>query len=954
MKNLKKLISVIIAVIMIVGSFATVSAADYKDVESTDSFYKAIQVLSGLAIAKGDDEGNFNPDNEVKRSEMLAFVCRAMGEEDLAANSATNTFTDVAADHWAAGYIAWGVNNGIVNGMGDGTFAPDASVSYQDAVVMIMRALGYDEIAKKAQFGGYPVGYLKLASQYGVLKNAGFDNQAAAPRKIIAQLIYNALTAPLAGINQFGASADEDKFIIYDGSSVNAELRTLLTYTNDVVKVKADITATGKTNTALIDKEGNYKVTLNITNGYNYKMAEIKNALTGDETGDVSAFTAYAGETEAADLLGATVEAYLVEDEDLNAWKLLAVVADSKSVKSETLAANEVDFKAYTSGKFTYEDAEGNDEEIELATDAALYYNGALVAKVNAAGIDTIADGVLDTTVAAGTYDLEDLILAAEEITFTGSKTGAYDRIFLTDYAYAKVNKVYADDLYISATGLDLELSTEARNNKKFTYGLFDGEGNEITLEDVAEDDILNIVAPLKGGAFDLSAVDYMDIYVTSNVVTGAVMEEIGGGKYAINDDVYEVVSGSLTAGEEGSFFITIDGRVLSKDASSTIGRDFAFIVNAYTDTKYGGTVTEHTIRLFTADGEIVDFLVADKLKVDGASAIEDTALTTYIATLTTACADKADTNATATKAALKNRVITYKLNSDDEIKEITTVATFADTYSATTKYRKDIATFGGKKIADDTVLFIAPVKEVKTGKYNVDEDDLAIGSFDVMPDDKAKDYDATTFMFSGDKTLGAALLGQKVTSELDKAHLAVVTNKTSVADAEYDTLVKYTFVQGGEIVSLTVDPDYAAPTLAAGDIFRYTVNADGNIDQIEEIYTAATATFKKTSLPYASWATNDDFAIVYGKITKIEDGIMTVDDANSATDIELPLGETEGNTYASIDEDGDRTPALEDSDIKVLRSAASLRASAGVRNYRVVAIIGEADAFEDCVMIIE
>jgi hypothetical protein len=53
MKNLKKLISVIIAVIMIVGSFATVSAADYKDVESTDSFYKAIKVLSGLGIVTG-------------------------------------------------------------------------------------------------------------------------------------------------------------------------------------------------------------------------------------------------------------------------------------------------------------------------------------------------------------------------------------------------------------------------------------------------------------------------------------------------------------------------------------------------------------------------------------------------------------------------------------------------------------------------------------------------------------------------------------------------------------------------------------------------------------------------------------------------------------------------------------------------------------------------------------
>ena len=140
MKNLKKLISVIIAVIMIVGSFATVSAADYADVESTNSYYKAIQVLSGLGIAKGDEAGNFNPTADVKRSEMVTFICRAMGEEDIANGAAGANFSDVAANHWAAGYIAWGVNRGIINGMGDGTFAPDAPVKYQDAVVMIMRA----------------------------------------------------------------------------------------------------------------------------------------------------------------------------------------------------------------------------------------------------------------------------------------------------------------------------------------------------------------------------------------------------------------------------------------------------------------------------------------------------------------------------------------------------------------------------------------------------------------------------------------------------------------------------------------------------------------------------------------------------------------------------------------------------------------------------------------------
>ena len=277
MKNLKKLISVIIAVIMLVGSFATVSAADYADVESTNSYYKAIKVLSGLGIAQGDGE-NFNPKADVKRSEMVTFICRAMGEEDVATGSSTNLFSDVAANHWAAGYIAWGVNRGIINGMGDGTFAPDASVSYQDAVVMIMRALGFDRIAQRKENGGYPVGYLKLASQYGVLKDAGFDNVAAAPREVIAQLIFNGLTAPMVDVKEYGEVVEDDKYVIYNGKNGNS-LKDLLTGVNEIYRVKANVVGTPKSDSALIDNAGNYQVELQFTDAYDYSLSSVKSIL---------------------------------------------------------------------------------------------------------------------------------------------------------------------------------------------------------------------------------------------------------------------------------------------------------------------------------------------------------------------------------------------------------------------------------------------------------------------------------------------------------------------------------------------------------------------------------------------------------------------------------------------------------------------------------------------------
>ncbi|MBQ3181176.1 MAG: hypothetical protein IJB50_00220, partial [Clostridia bacterium] len=311
--------------------------------------------------------------------------------------------------------------------------------------------------------------------------------------------------------------------------------------------------------------------------------------------------------------------------------------------------------------------------------------------------------------------------------------------------------------------------------------------------------------------------------------------------------------------------------------------------------------------------------------------------------------------------AALEERIVTYKLNADGEIREIMFAGDgITSSYATDKAYRDDINTFGTKKIDDNSVLFVAPVTQVDTGKYNVDEDDLKIASFDGLDEDKEGDYKAATYVFDAEaKTLAAAIVGEAISSSFAGSHLAVVQARGSVYDAEYDSLVKYTFVQGGEIVQLTVSPDPAGSisTLNPGDVIRYAVDAEGNIDNMQVIYTASTATFNDHDLT-TTLVGNDsthDIALVYGEINLIEDGVMTIDkDLTAGTDfIDRLLGEGEGNTYASIDEDGDRT-AITSKDVELLRSSASLRNSINSKKYRVIAVLTEDDAFEDCVMIIE
>ncbi len=1013
MKNLKKLVSVIVTLAMLISSFAAVSvSAAYADVDETNSYYKAIEVLSGLGVVKGDDEGNFNPTNDIKRSEMVALICRAKGEEAIAQAAGGASFADVAADHWAAGYIAWGVASDIIKGVGDNKFDPDASVKFQDAVVMILRALGYERIAQRAENGGYPTGYLKVAGQKGVLANAStFDGGKAATREIVAQVIYNAMTTPLVDVSYYAPKPEDDEYVVFDGKN-NTDLRTLLTYTNEIYKVKATVLDTAKNNAGYRKDPANPQIKLHLTGAYDYAERTVYSngifdILGADGSDDL---VLYAG---AADLaIGYTVEAYIAEDEELDNWKILAAVVDAKSVSEETLAATDVTFESFDGTTFAYIDANNKDQEIDVAGSYTLYYNGKEIDETDATELDDIEglNGLTyDNTANGGSASdpytaamLAEKLLVdiADEITFAGPRNADYNAIYVTDYAYLKATEIMADELFIkvensagATTALDLD--KESRNDDTFVYEIFDAEGAAITVADIEENDILNIVAPIfpyAGTPVDLDDVDHMDIYVSNDVVEGEVTE-VDGPDFYISGTAYNALSGvSISNGDAGIFYLTIDGKVFSCEADSTIAKNLAFIVGGEKKTSFGEAT--HYIQLFTAEGKMETFTVAATVKVTGDFAADGTtsgaAYGDYIykrsdyqdaffgdgvwelaagpsqnlpaGTIEELYAPNA--SETTAKANLAKRIVTYKTNSDGEINALSFAGVGEDfavnsLTLAQFKYYDDTNVFGSYDLSDSSVLFVAPVSD--SAPYAVVKEKLAIDSFKSMDPDLAGYY-AFNFTFDGDDYLAASVVPGAITSSMKKAHLAVVQSVSSVLDAEKNTVVKYTFVQSGELVSLTVDADVTlSPAPAIGDVFRYAVNAEGNIEDVQLIYDASTATFNNMSLPYSGLNTNK-IALVYGSIAEIKGGKITLGttylNTTSITGAHVPgtkltLNSTEGNTYASIDEARLSTSRPETA-VEVLAGNANLKSSYGTKDYLVVAIVGATNRIEDCVMIIK
>lgn len=167
----------------------------------------AIEALADRGIINGMGDGTFLPDATMTRAQFAAIVVRSLGLEP----EDTGVFSDVASGKWYAGYIGTAHKYGIVNGVGNGEFAPTGTITRQEAATMIARAAklcGMDtsmttnEIRNVlAQFGDYVTisswaqESMAFCYRESILDQSDFDTEPKREvlRCEIAQMLYNLL-----------------------------------------------------------------------------------------------------------------------------------------------------------------------------------------------------------------------------------------------------------------------------------------------------------------------------------------------------------------------------------------------------------------------------------------------------------------------------------------------------------------------------------------------------------------------------------------------------------------------------------------------------------------------------------------------------------------------------------------------------------------------------------------
>ena len=125
-----------------------VETSPFSDVSTSAYYYEAVKWAQEKGITGGIGNGLFGPNRPCTRAQIVTFLWRAAGSPE---PKAMSSFADVSTDAYYAKAVAWAVENGITTGTGDGKFSPDTTCTRAQSVTFLFRAIG-KLVDSKAEF----------------------------------------------------------------------------------------------------------------------------------------------------------------------------------------------------------------------------------------------------------------------------------------------------------------------------------------------------------------------------------------------------------------------------------------------------------------------------------------------------------------------------------------------------------------------------------------------------------------------------------------------------------------------------------------------------------------------------------------------------------------------------------------------------------------------------------
>lgn len=811
MKNLSKVMAVVLAFLMTISS---VSFAAFTDVAENASYGEAVSVLNALGILKGDTDGAFRPDDTIKRSEFAAVVCRLLGLGEAGEGAKGQVvFADVAGEHWASGYIALASQQGIVNGKGNGIFDPDADVKYEEAVKMIVAALGYTPMADTN--GGYPGGYQIVAAQKGILAGVkGIQGQAAS-RSLVAQMCYNALEVPLMVQDGFGTEISfgyGNELLLNKLNITKIEGTVYATSASDddieedEVKVRYDRQVTAFSGQATAARQDVYKASENSQINCNPSLNDVikvegKNAFA----------TIYVDEKEGLadevkDLLDLKVVMYVL-DADTEDATLVAIAP--KGTNNDIVEFRTEDIN----DKKTGIDSQTTVEKVVVEVDADETFD-LNISKIYINGREKVAYAFDDVTAGSATKDnatkilkhyLKSSVAADVKLLNNDSRSDKYNIIYITAYKDYVVDQISAKNYAITSKGNEKVIFDE--ENKDYRFEIVK-DGEKVTFADIQVNDVISLAGAFSTEKGKTKEVAYGKATITSQQVAGKVKSySKENGTITIDDQVYNYdsnkvkVGDEVKLGDEVTMYLNARNVLVGVDktqSKTNLKYGFATVLVKTTDVS-----DEVKIRLMDTEGTWKTVVFASTVYVDGTK--ETTSKVADWTAKVGKVGDDATASTTDGKTTIVNKVVGYEVNGEGEINKIYFNDT-KDVYESkdltkttAAKYTAATEDFGSVLVNDATVIFsvpdFAPVESSKL--VRVDEDDVSLAKIDALVD--GDEYADVTAINVDDDDYAAVLAGTGLVGSVNKAgSFFTIASKTLTTNDEGEEGVLLTGIRAG------------------------------------------------------------------------------------------------------------------------------------------------------------
>ena len=795
----KRLLSLILTMAMLL-SLAVMPSAEtlvLSDIDATSVEGKAVNKLVSRGIINGYEDGTFRPGNSISRAEFCVVMVKFQSQQDYINPDALTGFEDLDTDDnyaWARPYVAKAVELGIINGFEDKTFRAADPVTYEQAIKMIVCALGYEKEGQIPTIDGdWSSGYVAKAMTLRVTSGTSIANKTrACTRGTVAILVANAL--------------DVER---NDSTEVPGWKPGVADESLGYEEVKGIVTGTFLTELEYADS------------------SVPRDCIQIDDEIYEIGFSADPNE-----FLGCEVEAVVREESDENDYP---VVVNMELTSKTNVLDIEADFVGeYADGVLEYQTKrDGSYKEAKISEDYITIFNNKLYDYDIAELSEELVNGNVVLVDNNGDKRYDVVRINSYDVFVVASKNSSSQKITLMyDAQYEGENTIVFP---AESTSIIFSLT---RN------------GKEIKFSDIAKWDVLNI----KASPEDAEGKRYYEVVVTRETVSGNITERdasddsaivIGDEEYYIADSLMEYIAQGgedapkLEVGESAQVYLDAAGKIVAAaEAKSDVSSEkYAYLVALRQDSDDSDYDLE--FKLYGTDGKMIQIGSAAKIQIDGT---KYKALDEDILDVLEKSAEKANSTYPAAENYSYHQPIIYQTNSSGLISVIHTVNstenenismvmnTNDDAYFVQyeeRQYKSSSKSFTDFKVSSSTKIIFIPDNRNNTDDY------LTFSSYSKAFANGRK-YHVEAFGLTSSKTASLLFIYSQNDSRIytSSTPWMIVASKS---DTKNGTVIKgYKNGTSYTLSSVTVSEEDgpSISDIGKGDIIRYIL--DGNNELVD------------------------------------------------------------------------------------------------------------------------